>query len=88
MANNLSVRWLTEDELKKRDVYSVGTLHRASTLAETNPSQQAEASAAQSDLLDLQNLPEDPILGVERGRDRKEKEDQLKGQSTTDEPPV
>ena len=58
MVKPFVLRSTTEDEYKKLDFYSVGTLHRASTLPVTEQS----AGAKNDTPLDLRNLPEDPIL--------------------------
>lgn len=57
MVKPVSMRIATEEDYKKLESYSIGTLHRASTLQHTAPSPAPRS-------YDLTNLPFDPAVAA------------------------
>lgn len=79
----MPVRKLTQEETEK--IFGSGVAifgaKRPTSSAQNSDSEERPTSASPAPLPDLQNLPEDPISGVERIL-----QDRSKGQSTTDDP--
>ena len=84
MARFTSIRSATEEDYKKANSYSVGTLHRASTSPGTEQSPGSQQPQAES--FDLTNLPFDPARAAGEYSERLSQEQAASSASTTETP--
>jgi hypothetical protein len=84
MKNNIPIRSATDEDYERLNFYSVGTLHRASTLQAMARS--SGKQEPQKEFLDLTNLPFDPAQAAGEYSEKLSQEQAASSESTTETP--